>query len=324
MRPKVSVIIPFYNVEPYIGRCVESLMRQTLEEVEFIFVNDGSTDGSATIANNVIQKYLRDAVIIAHPENKGLPAARNTGLAEARGQYIYHCDSDDYLEPNALELMYNAAIREKADFVYCDFFLDFGTHRRYMVNPDYPTPEITIKYGFLGGKMKYNVWNKLLSRDLYEKSGQRFPEGNSMGEDMTIIRLATSATRMVHVSQALYHWMKDNEGAFSFNYSPKHLNNLQHNTQQTISYLETQWPVGDKERFLAYFKLGIKLPFLLSGSYRQYKLWQEWFPEANAYIRSNTILPWRTRMVQLFAKWHLWPLVKLYSIAVTRLFYKQK
>ncbi|MBQ9194224.1 MAG: glycosyltransferase family 2 protein [Bacteroidales bacterium] len=323
--PKVSVIVPIYNVAPYIERCVRSLMEQSLQDVQYIFVDDASPDGSIAILQSVFSGYpQRNTTLLTHSVNKGLPAARNTGLDAATGDFIYHCDSDDYLEPDALELMYNAAIKDQSDFVYCDFFLDFGTHRRYMVNPDYPSPEDTIKYGFLGGKMKYNVWNKLLSRALYEKSGQRFPEGNSMGEDMTIIRLATWATKMTHIRKALYHWMKDNEAAFSFNYSPKHLANLQHNTEQTISYLETQWHVNDKDRFLAYFKLGIKLPFLLSGSYAQYKLWQQWFPQANAYIRSNTILPWRTRLVQLFAKWQLWLPVKLYALCVNRLFYKQR
>lgn len=322
--PAVSVIVPFYNVAPYIGRCVESLMRQTLRDVEFIFVNDCTPDDSESIIREVAGRYHREIIILRHPNNRGLPASRNTGLEVARGAFIYHCDSDDYLDPNALKILYDTAMKEGAQMVCCDFFLEYGNSRRYMMSPKYFSPEHAIKYGFLAGKMKYNVWNKLVHRSLYEQTGIRFPEGHSMGEDMTIIRLAVLARRIDSVPVALYHWMKDNSGAFSFNYTPRNLEDLQYNAEETILYLRYFWNVPDKERFLAYFKLGIKLPFLMSGRKDQYLLWREWYPEANAFIAGNTFLPWRTRGVQLLAKWGLWPLVKLYALAVNRIVYKQR
>ena len=109
---KVSVIIPIYNVELFIERCVVSLMEQTLEEVELIFVDDASPDGSVNILREVVGRYpsRKDCVkIITHSENKGLPAARNTGLAEATGEYIFYCDSDDFVELDLLESLYNKA-----------------------------------------------------------------------------------------------------------------------------------------------------------------------------------------------------------------------
>ena len=314
--PIVSVIVPIYNVAPYIQRCVRSLMLQSLRDVEFIFVDDASPDDSIELAKKEVARFKRDVRFLVHPENRGLPAARNTGMAEALGKYIYHCDSDDYLEPNALEILYKTAKANDADFVYSDFYLDFGTNRRYMDNPDYVSADIMIKDGFLAGKMKYNVWNKLIKRDLYKNIA--FPEGHSMGEDMTIIRLATKVTHPVHVKLAMYHWMKDNADAFSFHYSPRHLEDLQFNVQQTIEYLQENWDTKDKERYIAYFRLGIKLPFLLSGEKRLYRLWRSWYPESNHYIWSNTTLPVRTRMVQLLAKWRLYSGVRLYAKAINK------
>ncbi len=321
--PEVSVIIPVFKVERFAERCARALMEQTLQGAEFIFVDDASPDGSMDIIRRVVAEYPRRTVrFLVHPENKGLPAARNTGLKAASGNYIWHCDSDDYPEPEFLEKMYAAASRSKADMVYCDFYLDFGSSRKYMSTPDYAGPEQMIKEGFLAGQMKFNVWNKLISRSLYEKTGYLYPEGHSMGEDMTIIGIATAATSCYRVPEALYHYEKTNGNAFSNTFSQRHLDDILFNTHRAISFLDA-WDVSDKALFTALFKLNVKLPFLFSGRYDQYRLWREWFPEANVYIRGNRYLPFRTRLVQQFAAWGLWPLVWLYAKGVGA-YYKLK
>lgn len=316
----ISVIIPFYKVEPFVERCTRSLMEQTLSNVEFIFVDDASPDRSRAIIERVAAEYNRDVRILAHAQNQGLPAARNTGLAEAHGEFIYHCDSDDYLEPTMLEELYNAAVAQAADFVYCDFYLDFGTSRRLMMNPDYTEPEQLVKEGFLAGLTKYNVWNKLVKRTLYTESGLLFPAGHSMGEDMTMIVLATYATRVAHVSKPLYHYLKTNENAFSNTFSQRHLDDIRFNADRTMAFLQ-DWDVPDKDRFLNFFKLNLKLPFLFSEDRDQYKYWTAWYPEANAFIRQNTFQPRRTRMVQQWAAAGLFPLVKLYDYCINHIYY---
>lgn len=321
--PKVSVIIPVFKVERFAERCAKSLMEQTLQDAEFIFVDDASPDSSMDIIRRVAAEYpLRAVQFLVHPENKGLPAARNTGLKVATGDYIWHCDSDDYPEPDFLEKMYAAARGSNADIVYCDFYLDFGVSRKYMSTPNYSGPEKMIKEGFLAGQMKFNVWNKLISRSLYEKTGYLFPEGHSMGEDMTIIGIATAAGSCCRVPEALYHYEKTNENALSYTFSQRYQDDILFNTGRTISFLD-QWDVCDKDRFTSLFKLNVKLPFLFSGRYDQYKLWRKWFPEANAYIRGNRYLPFRTRLVQLFAAAGIWPLVWLYAKGVG-FYYKLK
>ena len=319
---KVSVIIPFYKVAPFIERCVRSLMEQTLREVEFIFVDDASPDDSADILRKVLDEYDRDARIVVHEKNQGLPAARNTGLAQAKGEFIFHCDSDDWMEPTMLEDLYNAASDTGADFAYCDFYIDFGDSRRHMPTPDYPDAETMVKEGFLAGMMKYNVWNKLVRRDLYETpSPVRFPAGHSMGEDMTMIALGLRSKGIARVDKPLYHYMKTNGGAFTNTFSDRHLADIEYNAGKILGILQ-QWETLDKELFVALFKLNIKLPFLFSGSYSQYRLWHRWYPEANAYIGKNTILPRRTVCVQQWARLHLYPLVAVYTFAVNNLYYK--
>lgn len=318
--PLVSVIIPFYRVASFVERCTRSLMEQTMQEVEFIFVDDASPDESRDIIERVTAEYNRNVRILTHQQNQGLPAARNTGLVEAAGNFIYHCDSDDYLEPTMLEEMVRAAKEEEADFVYCDFYLDFSTSRRVMVNPNYTDPEQMIKEGFLAGLMKYNVWNKIVKRSLYIDSGLHFPAGHGMGEDMTMISLATHATRAAHVAKPLYHYLKLNGNAFSNTFKQQHLDDILYNATRTMEYL-TSWDVDDKERYLAFFKLNIKLPFLFSNDWSQYDLWKNWYPEANRFIQQNTHQPRRTRMVQQWAAAGLFPLVRLYSWLINNLYY---
>lgn len=318
--PLISVIIPFYKVAPFVERCTRSLLEQTLEEVEFIFVDDASPDESRSIIERVASEYSRHVRILTHPQNQGLPAARNTGLAEAKGDFIYHCDSDDYLEPTMLENMYRTAVEQKADFVYCDFYLDFGTSQRVMANPTYTDPEQMVKEGFLAGLMKYNVWNKLVKRSLYEKSNLQFPSGHAMGEDMTMIALATHATRTAHVAKPLYHYVKLNSNAYSNTFSKRHLDDICFNADRTLALLQ-DWNVPDKECYLFFFKLNIKLPFLFSNERSQYRLWRKWYPEANRYISQNIHQPHRTRLVQQWAAAGLFPLVRLYSYLVNHLFY---
>ena len=115
-KPKVSVIIPVYNVEKYLADCLDSVVNQTLEDVEIICVNDGSTDSSANILERYSCEYNNITVI--KQENQGLSCARNAGVLHARGEYIYFLDSDDRITANAMEEMYNLAHKDELDVLY--------------------------------------------------------------------------------------------------------------------------------------------------------------------------------------------------------------
>lgn len=321
-QPDVSVIVPFYKVAPFIRRCATALMEQTAPAVEFIFVDDASPDDSRQILEAVLACYPeRDARIVTHPVNQGLPAARNTGLLQASGRYIWHCDSDDWPEVTMLEKMLAAAKQADADIVYCDFFLSFETGERYMSNPSFSTGEVLLKKGFLAGSTKYNVWNKLIRKELYDRTGIRFPAGHGMGEDMTVIMLTTAADKVAHVEEALYHYVKLNANAFSNTFSQKHLDDIRFNAARAIAFLEEN---GIGERDIALFKLNTKLPFLLSGDKEQYRLWKAWYPEANRFAMDNPDLPLRTRLVQWLAGKGLFRIVSLYGWLVNKVYYKLK
>ena len=322
VKSKVSVIVPIYKVDGFIERCVVSLMEQTLDEVEYIFVDDASPDGSVNILREVVERYpsRKDCVkIITHSENKGLPAARNTGLADATGEYIFHCDSDDFVELDMLESLYNKAKECDVDVVWCDFFLSFETNERYMKQPSYSTPTDALK-AMLSGAMKYNVWNKLVKRSLYVDNNISFPAGYGMGEDMTMMMLFANARKVAYVPRAFYHYVKLNTGAFSQTYSDRHLVELKHNVQRIVDYMQVKFGSGIEQE-LAFFKLDVKFPFLITDDSRKYRVWQEWYPEANKYIGKNKLISARSNALQWLAwKGQFW-VVKLYYILINKFIY---
>ena len=322
MEYKVSVIIPVYKVEKFIGRCVKSLMEQTLRDVEYIFVDDASPDGSIAVLRNVLADYQERSnhvKILTHTENKGLPAARNTGLSVAQGEYIFHCDSDDFVEPEMLEKLYGYAVKENADIVWCDWYLSFENSERYMKQPAYDTPLEALK-AMLGGAMKYNVWNKLVKLSLYINNDVRFPVGYGMGEDMTMMLLFAHAKKTIYFPRAFYHYVKLNTNAFSQTYSERHLQELQHNVTTITNKLETLFG-NTLEQEIAFLKLEAKFPFLLSDDRKKQKLWDEWYPEANSYILKNRNISVRSRFVQWCAWKHLGVIVSMYRWLLNKIVY---
>lgn len=318
---KVSVIIPIYNVARFIERCAVSLMEQTLSGVEYIFVNDATPDDSMQLLRAVLERYPAKAAqvkIVEHAQNKGLPAARNTGLAVAKGEYVFHCDSDDYVEPTILEELYNAVKGCDADFVWCDWYLSYDNSERYMKQPSFNTSLEALK-AMLGGAMKYNVWNKLVRRSLYVDKGIEFPAGYGMGEDMTMIRLVACAGKVAYVNKALYHYVRSNSEAMTQAYSECHLRDVSYNVNETMEFLASKGL--DTEKEMAFFKLNVKLPFLVTGNWDSYRMWSKWYPEANAYIGANVNMPWRTRFLQQMAAKRFYVGVWIYYQVIYRFLY---
>lgn len=319
MSYKVSVIIPIYGVEKFIGRCAETLMQQTLKEVEYVFVDDATPDRSMEVLQEVLARYperQENIVIITHETNRGLPAARNTGLQMAQGEYVFHCDSDDFVEPDMLETLYTEAVRCQADIVWCDWFLSFERNERYMKQPSFDTAQEALK-AMLSGGMKYNVWNKLVRRSLYADYQVSFPAGYGMGEDMTMMWLFAHAGRVAYVPKAFYHYVKLNTGAMSHVYSDRHKEELKYNVSRIAEILLGMYGSA-LEKEIAFLKLEAKFPFLLMGDTRLYRLWKEWYPEANPYILQNRSISARSRWLQWCAWknqfWLVWVYNQLFHL----------
>lgn len=168
---KLSVIVPFYNVEKYIEKCLNSLINQTLQEIEVILVNDGSKDNSYIIAKEFEMKYP-DKIKYYEKANGGLGEARNFGINYATGEYIAFLDSDDYIEPTMYEEMYQKAKQEDADMVECDFWWEYPKKRKEDIGKTY------LNQNEMLYKARVVAWNKIIKTEIYQKHPEaRFSVG---------------------------------------------------------------------------------------------------------------------------------------------------
>lgn len=315
MNIRLSVIIPVYGVARFVERCARSLMAQTLQDgVEFLFVDDKTPDDSIDIIERVVAEYPNrkgQVSILHHTENRGLPAARNTGLASAKGVYVYHFDGDDFAEPELLEQMLTIAELSGADYVWSDWLLTYERADRLMRQPNYATSEEALK-GILTGQMKYNVWNKIAKRSLYTDNNIMFPTGYGMGEDMTMIRLLACASVVAHCEYAGYHYVRTNGGAMTSNMSERSYQDINYNVDLTISFLKDKLD-GDVSSLIGAFCLHTKFPLLISSDKSNYKRWASLWPEFNRYINSAGF-SLRNRILNHLAEKRLWSVVKLHSM----------
>ncbi|MCQ2130011.1 MAG: glycosyltransferase family 2 protein [Bacteroidales bacterium] len=318
---KISVITPVYNVRPFIRKCVESLMAQTFTDIEYIFVNDASSDGSIDILKEAVSNYPhKNITILTHEVNSGLPASRKTGFEYASGEYIFNCDGDDFVEPTMLQKLHDAVIENGADYAYCDFYLTYDKGERYMACPSFTSADEALRKGYLRGTMKYNVWNKLIKRELY--NDVVFPVKHKKGgEDMIMLGILSKAKRVVHIPEALYHYVKTNSTAISESFSEQRLIDIKYNADTAIAVLERDYP-ADLTEDIMFFKLNVKLPFLITDEKRRHEVWKQWYPEANRYAMTNKVLPLRTRFLQKSAALNQWWLVSLYYKIVYGFIYK--
>jgi glycosyltransferase involved in cell wall biosynthesis len=210
--PKVSVIIPVYGVEKYIERCARSLFEQTLDDIEYIFVDDCSPDKSIAILENIIKEYQprlnkehKNVRIEKMSQNSGLPNVRRYGIKLATSDYIAHCDSDDWVDVHMYEEMYNKAIEEDADVVVCDFCSTDCENEQYskgLISKERENVIVDVLLWRIAGCL----WNKLVRRKEYTDHDLNYPTHN-MGEDAAlIVQILWNAKRISYLPKPLYYY----------------------------------------------------------------------------------------------------------------------
>lgn len=225
---KVSVIVPVYNANKYLQRSICSLMEQTLDDVEFIIIDDGSQDGSADIIREIVNTYPAriNQVNLIVRENRGVAATRAQGVDLATGEYIIHFDSDDWARLDMLELMYEKAKQDNADIVVCNYF-DVFKDTRVEVWQDVPEKGTDCVSNLLLEHIGNANWNKLVRRAVFTSNAINFVSGLDMGEDFLVsLRLFLVADKVSHIPVPLYFYNKDNESALTKNYTEKLLEDI--------------------------------------------------------------------------------------------------
>ena len=199
--PKVSIIVPVYNVEKYISKCLDTLVNQTLDDIEIIIVNDGSKDKS----KEIIKKYeIKNSQKIKYyeKENGGLSDARNYGMKYANGEYIAFLDSDDYVELDMYEKMYEIAKKENSDMVECNFIWEYPNKTREDIGEIYNNKKEMIE------KIRVVAWNKLIKKEIIEKSKVSFPVGFRYEDVEFTYKLIPYLNKVSFIKNPLVHYIQ--------------------------------------------------------------------------------------------------------------------
>ena len=322
--PTVSIIIPVYNAADTLPILLESIYGQGYIRLEVIFVNDNSRDGSLALLNSSKERLEKLGVkvkIIDHQVNCGVASARNSGLDNATGEYIYFVDADDIIEPTAIEELVGEALRTNSDIVGSDWFLSFKRTERRMRQSTFATPWEAIQK-MLEGSMRWNLWLFLVRRSLYEENKIRFIPSKNMGEDLLImIKLFASSKGVSHIKLPLYHYRQTNEHSLTKTYSAKHIEEVITNVNQVEEFLESGKYREQLGNLLHYLKLNIKLPLLISNVQTNFRLWLRWYSEANHFVLENKALSRRIRWLQLAAVKRQFWIVRLHYYLVVKVVY---
>lgn len=283
--PKVSVIIPVYNAEKYIERCARSLFEQTLDDIEYIFVNDCTPDKSIEVLCKILEKYpnrQNQVKIINHSVNTGQSGARRDGMKTATGDYIIHCDADDWVELDMYEKLYNKAIETQSEIVCCDMAVEFNDaqilqryndfHCDHKLMYDCIAP-ISVEY--------FSMCNRLVSRVIYDRYDIQPFEGVNMWDDVGLsVRVRYFANNSQVVSEALYHYNRLNDNSTTKRSIVGRVSEQIRCAECLEDFFHRECPNGLYDKFVAYIKLIAKLDLLDFDLDK----WVRIFPEANKYI----------------------------------------
>lgn len=208
---KISVIVPVYNVEKYIRKCIESIINQTFKDIEIIIVNDGTKDNSIKIA----EEYLSDKRIkIVNKENGGVSSARNYGLEAAKGEYIFFMDADDYIEENMLEILYKDS--NSNDIVICNNYDHYEESKTYKIRKKNNCIKGVEEQGiYFWGYVGLEIWNKLYKREFLLENNILYSEKIIHSDVFFNIKTLFLAHKVKYIDKPLYHYISSRPGSIT-------------------------------------------------------------------------------------------------------------
>lgn len=316
--PRITVIIPIYNVEKYIERCANSLFEQTLSDLEYIFVDDCSSDNSLELLSDIISCYpnrKNQIKIIKHLENKGAAVARSNGLKIATGDYIAYCDSDDWVANNTYELLLEKAEQTNADIVYCNFNMVY-----YDKILEYDNLQlINDKKDFLRTYMTTgwtSLCNLISRRNLYVDNNLDFSDKFSYCEDFYLsVKLMFFSEKIEKVNKYLYYYNRENESSLLHNNKTKAREDELICYNEMIDFFKSQGCLDDYIKELSWKILRCKQDWVLCVD--KHKRFMETNQETHKYILSCPFINVKIKIL-------MWMLVHKMSVLVKGLLYMRK
>lgn len=238
---KVSILVPVYAVERYIGQCAESLFSQTYQNIEYIFVDDCSPDGSIGVLRGVLSRHPERAAavsIVRHDRNRGSGASRLTAMNHATGDFVCFADSDDFMPADAVQRLVDCQSATGADMVdgAFDRFVDGSFSAPQQPSRDAHYAQLLV----LQNTVSHQLWARLIRRSLFADHGIAFVEGVNQAEDYSVMaRLGFYAVRAT-VPDVVYHYRMDREGSFSDGVSPRHVRSVLGANRLVVGFLRRE------------------------------------------------------------------------------------
>lgn len=316
MKPKVSIIIAVYNCEKYIEECVRSLFEQTLDCIEYIFVNDATPDDSIIILNSVVEEFptRKPYIKIIHLEkNSGVSNARNIGIHNAIGEYVIHADSDDWVDKDMFERIYHKAKETDADIVGCNFRHEFSDIQ-YDFHQQYgDTMEENISR-LINGRIFPSLCTSLTRRSLIVDNSISFPEGLNMGEDLFFnLQLYLHAKKIVSMDWAPYHY-RHTDNSSCVQRTRKSIDSDIAIAGEIEKFMREQNLFEKYSKDIEFRKFFSKLPLI--HDLNNDSLYQEWlniYPETNTNIWQYKQIDWKRRCELWLAANNMLPAAKVFQ-----------
>ena len=249
MECKISIIVPVYNSSKYLRSCIDSILKQSLSDLELILVNDGSTDDSGEICDEYAVKYPAFRVI--HKENAGVSEARNTGLVAATGEYVGFVDSDDTIRPEMYQEMYDAAMENDAEIVMCDAVTVYPDGRTEPDTIAQLSESCAIEHSNwtpdLLKEMAGSAWRCIYQRRLIERNRVRFPTSLKFSEDRIFnLYLMGYASRVCYIKKGFYNRLMW-EGSAVHRFHQDYYTHIKKAAQATRQAIEIVWSIDNKD-----------------------------------------------------------------------------
>lgn len=252
---KISVIIPAYKVEKYIGRCLESVINQSYKNLEIIIIDDGSPDNTGKI----IDEYARldNRIKVVHKENGGVSIARNIGLSMTTGKYIAFADSDDVLDEKLYEKLYNLIIKYEADVSFCELFRIIEGDEIIAPNCEVIEKEASIEEAIKMVLLNNDIGNylsvKLFKKELFNEI--KFPENRTYEDVSTIYKLLDKANKVAYTNEKLYCYLIGRDGAITSSFSEKKIKDSMIAYYSQYKFLVSKYPTIREYVSLIYAKM---------------------------------------------------------------------
>ena len=317
MAPKISIIIAVFRCEEYIEACACSLFEQTMEHIEYLFINDATPDNSIEILNRVINKYPKRkpfVKIINLEANRGVSNARRVGIENATGEYIIHCDSDDWVEKDMYEKLYLKAKETNADIVGCNFRHEFSDiqydfHQQYADNMEENIRRL------INGRLFPSLCTSLTKRSIITDNKISFPIGLNMGEDLFFnLKLYLYAKIIVGIDWTPYHY-RHTENSSCVQRTRKSIDSDIAIAGMIEQIMKEKNLYEKYKADIEYRKFYSKLPLMkdLSND-KNYRDWLNIYPETNNNIWEYDQLDWKRKTELWFAANHMRPMAKGFKL----------